>query len=207
MGGPGGDPPLRLSGSACEDNGVAERRKPSARDLVLSLLVISIPVIAIIWLQDSGQPTKPDVKTVSWHPKAEKARRQASYPVLAPSKLPDGWRATRAGWTRVGQQDSTGDRSVRNQWRLGLLTDDDIYIELAQGDKRPKAMINSATRHGGADGTVTVDGRRWRRLVTDDDRTRALVRTTSEVTTVVTGDTSYAKLRSFAESLHTDRQR
>jgi hypothetical protein len=179
---------------------VAQRRK-SARDLTLSLLVLAIPIVALVWIQQSNSPDKPDVHSVNWHSTADKARRQAPFAVLAPSSLPKGWRATRVDWTRRGHRKSNGDHAVRNQWRLGLLTDHNIYIELDQGDKHPAGMIKKATRHGRPDGTVTIDGSGWRRLVTNDNRTRALVHPGSKVTTVVTGDTSYAKLRSFTELL------
>lgn len=168
---------------------------------MVSLLVLGVPVVAIVWFQSSSSPDKPTVHTVAWQPKADKARQQASFPVLAPAHLPSGWRATRATWTRAGHSDSKGDRSPRNQWRLGVLTDHDTYIELDQGDKHTSDMIKGATRHAAPDGTETVDGKRWKRLVTDDGRTRALVHPAPKVTTVVTGDTSYAKLRSFAQSL------
>lgn len=199
------DPRLRLPLCSCEDDGVAERRKPTARDLVLSLLVLIIPIVAIIWLQDSGQPDEPDVKTVAWRQVADHARQQASFSVLAPPKLDNGWRATRANWTREGHRNPAGDRSVRNQWQLGVLTADDVYIELDQGDKHPGDMIDSATRDAAPDGSTTLDGTRWRQMVTDDGRTRALVHPTRDVTTVITGDTSYDQLRSFAESLRTSR--
>jgi hypothetical protein len=179
---------------------VAQHKK-SARDLTLSLLVLAIPIVALVWIQQSNSPDKPDIHTVSWRPTADKARRQASFPVLAPSKLPKGWRATRVDWIRAGHRKTNGDHSVRNQWRLGLLTDHDVYIELDQGDKHPAGMIKKATRDAKPDGTQTIDGSQWRRLVTTDNRTRALVHSGSKATTVVTGDTSYAKLRSFTESL------
>lgn len=168
---------------------------------MLSLLVLGVPIVAVVWFQASSSPEKPNVPTVKWRPTADKARQQASFSVLAPPSLPSGWRATHATWTRAGHKDSKGDRSTRDQWRLGVLTKNDTYIELDQGDKHTADMIKSATRGAASDGAQTVDGHRWKRRITDDGRTRALVRPDAKATTVVTGDTSYATLRSFAASL------
>ncbi|WP_157683242.1 DUF4245 domain-containing protein [Microlunatus soli] len=180
------------------------RRSPTARDMVLSLLVIMIPVAIFAALLTSG-PDKPTVQTVDWQSVASRAREQAPYEVLAPAAIPAGWRATRASWTEVGQPDPTGQESVRNRWQLGVLTDRNIYLELDQVDKQPAEFVEQATREAVDDGVSRVDGNEWKRLVTDDDRTRALVHAGAGVTTVVTGDASYQQLEAFVGLLRTDQ--
>lgn len=168
--------------------------------MVLSLLVILIPVLLISYLL-SRAPDEPQVETVDWKPVAGQAARQAPYEVLAPAELPAGWRATRANWTTEGEALPTGEESVRNQWRLGVLTDDEIYLELVQGDNRPQELIEETTRDAVAAGSTRIDGEPWKRMVTSDDRTRSLVRSTKAVTTVVAGDTGYRQLEQYAASL------
>jgi hypothetical protein len=78
-----------------------------------------------------------------------------------------------------------------------VLTGEEIYLELVQGDKQPKKLIETVTRDGVEDGSSTIEGEPWERLISSDQRTRSLVRTTPQVTTVVTGDTSYQQLESY----------
>jgi hypothetical protein len=165
--------------------------------MVLSLLVILIPLVIITVLL-TRNADQPDVETVEWEPTASQAARQAPFEVLAPAELPVGWRATRVTWTPEGGTEPTGEESVRNRWRLGVLTDQEIYLELVQGDKQPKKLVEMVTREGIDDGSSTIEGEPWNRLISPDRRTRSLVRTTPRVTTVVTGDTSYQQLESYA---------
>ena len=169
--------------------------------MVISLLVIMIPVAILAFVLTRGQD-EPVVKTVDWQPVAAQARQQAPFEILTPVELPAGWRATQTSWTKIGQADPTGNESVRNRWRLGVLTDQDIYIELDQVDKQAGDFVDDITREGQPDGTSQVDGQTWKRLVTDDDRTRSLVLATPAVTTVVSGDTSYQQLETYVGLLH-----
>ncbi|WP_168207607.1 DUF4245 domain-containing protein [Microlunatus elymi] len=173
------------------------RRSPTNRDMILSLLVILIPVAIIAFLLTRGQD-EPNVPTVDWKPVAAQAAKEAPYEVLAPAELPAGWRATQVSWTKIGEPDPTGNESPRNRWRLGVLTDQQVYIELDQVDKQAQDFVDDITRNGQPDGTSTVAGQSWQRLVTDDDRTRSLVLATPKVTTVVSGDTSYRLLEDYA---------
>jgi hypothetical protein len=176
---------------------MAQAKRPTTgRDMLLSLLVILVPLAIIVAIFSQG-PRDAAVETVDWEPVAATASRQAPYRVLAPAELPAGWRATRVSWTRIGEPDPTGNDSVRNRWQLGVLTDSDLYIELDQGDKQAKEMVDDLSRRGEPDGTSTVDGQAWKRLVTDDDRTRSMVLATPRVTTIVTGDVSYSMLETY----------
>lgn len=171
-------------------------RPATGRDMFLSLLVILVPLAIIVAIYTQG-PSDAKVQTVNWRPVAAQARKQAPYPVLAPVELPAGWRATRVSWTPVGQPDPTGQDSVRNRWQLGVLTDSDAYIELDQGDRLANEMVDDLSRQGRPDGTSTIDGRAWKRLVTDDNRTRSLVLATPRVTSIVTGDVDYSMLATY----------
>jgi hypothetical protein len=172
------------------------RRAPTNRDMILSLLVIMIPLAVITVLLTRG-PSETKVQTVDWKPVAAQASRQAPYQVLAPVELPAGWRATRVTWTKIDQPGPTGELSVRNRWQLGVLTDQDVYLELDQGDKQPREFVGDITRDATPDGTAQVAGRRWTRMITDDGRTRSLVNSAAKATTIVSGDTSYAQLATF----------
>ncbi|MBO0812452.1 MAG: DUF4245 domain-containing protein [Microlunatus sp.] len=177
---------------------MAQAKRPATgRDMFLSLLVIVVPLAIIVAIFGQG-PRDAKVSTVAWKPVAARAAQQAPYAVLTPIELPAGWRATRVSWTRIGQPGPTGSESIRNRWQLGVLTDSDIYLELDQGDKQAGNMVADLSRQGRPDGTSTVNGQTWKRLVTDDNRTRSLVLARPGVTTIVTGDAGYVLLETYA---------
>jgi hypothetical protein len=184
-----------------KDRAVARSRKSATMgDLVRSVAIILIP-LAVITVLFTKLPKDHPVQVVDPQPVLAKARTESPYPILAPANLPNEWRATRVTWVRTGEPYLNGAPSVRNLWRLGYLTPDDVYIAVAQGDLKPDDFISVETRDGGFDGQSTVNGDVWERRVSPDGRTRSLVRRTDTVTTVVAGDTSYAALEAFAATL------
>ena len=169
-------------------------------DMVRSLAVILLPILVITVLFTRNLNDHP-VTVVDWRPVLAQARQQAPYPVLAPTNLPDTWRATQVKWVKRGDPDLNGEPAVRNTWQLGFLAPDDVYIAVDQGDALPDEMIKDDTRSGLPDGTSKVGSATWSRLVSSDDRTRSLVLRSAEVTTIVVGDTSYEALESYAGTL------
>lgn len=168
--------------------------------MIRSLVVILVPLLLITFFATRNLGDHP-VTVVDWQPVLATARQQAPFPVLAPTHLPDDWRPTRVNWVKRGDPFLNGDPAVRNTWQLGFLAPDNIYIGLEQGDVDPAAFIKDQTRDGRSDGASVVNGQKWERLATDDDRTRSLVMTTSRVTTIVSGDTSYQELESYTATL------
>ena len=184
-----------------KDRAVARSRKSATMgDLVRSVAIILIP-LAVITVLFTKLPKDHPVQVVDPQPVLAKARTESPYPILAPANLPNEWRATRVTWVRTGEPYLNGAPSVRNLWRVGYLTPDDVYIAVAQGDLEPDDFISVETREGAVDGQSTVNGDVWERRVSPDGRTRSLVRRTDTVTTVVAGDTSYAALEAFAATL------
>jgi hypothetical protein len=185
----------------CDDKNVARTTRPATvSDLIrsLALLVIPLAVIAIIF---TNVPRDHPVKEVDWKPVLATARKEAPYHVLAPTNLPDGWRATRVAWVPQGRPYLNGEASPRNMWQLGFLTPDDAFIDLNQGDAQPEEMVDQQSRAGTADGSSVVAGQSWQRLVSPDGRTRSLVLRGPDVTTVVTADLPYQALEAYAATL------
>ena len=169
-------------------------------DMIRSLAVILVPLVIIAALFTDLPDDKP-VQEVDWRSVLTVAREQSPYPVLAPTQLPSGWRATRATWVKAGDAHLNGEPSVRNLWQLGFLTPEDTYVSLGQGDEQIENFIAEQTRDGTADGESTVGGQTWQRRVSPDGRTRSLVRQESQVTAVVSGDLAYAALEAYASTL------
>jgi hypothetical protein len=182
---------------------VARPKKPATpSDMLRSLLVILIPILIISFVF-TRLPDDHPVDVVDWRPVLTRARAEAPYPVLAPTSLPQEWRPTRVTWVKKGAPYLNGEVSVRNVWELGFLNPDDTYVALSQGDLEADDFVKDRSREGGVDGESRVAGQTWSRLVSPDDRTRSLVLSQPEVTTVVSGDVAYEALEAFAATLST----
>jgi len=185
----------------CEDKDVARTtRQATAGDIIRSLALIVIPlaVIAIIF---TNVPDDHPVKEVDWQPVLATARKQAPFEVLAPTNLPEGWRATRVNWVPQGRPYLNGEASPRNLWQIGFLSPDDVYIDLNQGDARPQEMVDQQSREGTPDGNSVIAGQTWQRLVSPDGRTRSLVLHDPSATVVVSADLPYEALEAYASTL------
>lgn len=168
--------------------------------MIRSLAVITLPVLLLTLLFTRNLDDAP-VTVVDWRPVLAQARAQAPYPVLAPTNLPPEWRATQVTWVKTGQPFINGDPAVRNTWQLGFLAPDDTFIGLNQGDSRAEEFVQDRSRRGLPDGESVIAGKTWRRLVSEDERTRSLVLSEPRVATVVVGDTSFEALESYAGTL------
>jgi len=168
--------------------------------MIRSLAVILVPIVIITVLASRNLDNHP-VTVVDYQPVLTRARAEAPYPVLAPINLPADWRPTRVSWLKVGDPGLNRAPSVRNQWQLGYLAPDGVYVAVNQGDLLPQELIGDETREGLADGESAVSGSTWRRMISPDERTRSLVQTTAQVTTIVVGDTGYEALEAFAATL------
>ena len=102
----------------------------------LALIVIPLVVITIIF---TNVPDDHPVKEVDWKPVLATARKEAPFEVLAPTNLPEGWRATRVNWVPQGRPYLNGEASPRNLWQIGFLSpmmSTSISIRATRGLKR-----------------------------------------------------------------------
>ncbi|MEL4359234.1 MULTISPECIES: DUF4245 domain-containing protein [unclassified Luteococcus] len=165
--------------------------RATGRDMIISLAVILVPALAIYyWF--ARIPDEPQVPAADWKPVVADARTEASFQVLAPSNLPETWKPIRA-------------RYGNDELQLGFLSPETVYHEVKQrlGANQPE-FVKSVTREARPDGESTVGGKKWTRMVTEDDRTRCLVNSMDKpkpTTTVVCADTSYEGVEAFASTL------
>lgn len=138
-----------------------------------------------------ADPASP-VDEVDYTRTVEFARGQAGFDLLAPARLPEGWRATSVDFV-PGEE---------GRWHLGMLTDEGQYVGLEQSTASAESMVQTHVDPEAArGGPVTVEGERWRTW-TDDSGDLALVRSTGDTTTLVVGhDVPQAELRAFAAAL------
>jgi len=170
------------------------KRQPTAGDMIRSLAVLLIPVLAItvIFTRDPDRPS--GTERVDWQAAHGQAVEEAGFDVLAPTNMPEGWTSVRVAWEQ-------GDRGADQRWMVGWLSPQQIYFALEQSNAATRPFVDRVTREGVADGSSTVGGTTWQRYVSPDDRTRALVRVEDRATTIVVADASYEALEAFAGTL------
>lgn len=156
--------------------------KKSLRDMLLSMAVISLPIIAIVeWFPHDSKKPEDAVQTVDYTIPLAQARRDADLPfkALAPATLPTGWRATSVH--------ADFDPGAQLRWELGFLTSDNQYVALDQvaGGKGADGVLTAqapdATQVSGTGGKVSAGGYDWQVYETPDGKRHALVRTAAPV--------------------------
>ncbi len=161
--------------------------------MVGAMLVLVALVLAFVLFRDLNRTDPPSpVRAVDYARTAEFAREQASFDLLAPESLPDGWRATTVGY-EPGAADS---------WHIGMLTDEDRYVGLEQADASVDSLVETYVDEAAVRGkAVVIDGERWTSW-TDDGGDLALTRMTGDTTTLVVGHrVPQATLVAFVQSL------
>jgi hypothetical protein len=101
----------------------------------------------------------------------------------------------------MGKPHLNGEASPRNLWQIGFLSPDDVFVDLNQGDARPRELVDQQSREGTPDGTSVIAGQTWERLVSPDGRTRSLVLHGPTATTVVSADLPYPALEAYVATL------
>lgn len=146
--------------------------------MVGAMIVLVGGIIGFVVLRDVNRDDPPSpVRTIDYAPDAAYAREQAGFDVVAPETLPEGWRATTAGYV-AGAGES---------WHLGLLTEQDRYVGLEQSASSTASMVEQHVDEDATAGdAVTVGGDEWTTW-SDDDGDLALVREEPGTTTLVVG--------------------
>jgi uncharacterized protein DUF4245 len=161
--------------------------------MVGAMVVLVAVVVGFAVFRDANRSDPADpVRAVDYSRDADFAREQASFDLVAPPSLPEGWRATTVEYI-PGAQD---------RWHLGMLTGKDRYVGLEQSADSVASMLEThvdATTNEGE--PVLVDGVRWS-TYTDSGGDLALVRRVAGTTTLVVGhEVPESDLTDFAASL------
>jgi hypothetical protein len=118
------------------------------------------------------------------------AQATATFDVLAPRGMPDGWIATSARFTS-------------DAWHLGVLTDDDKYIGLEQTTTSAKTIIDDFAPRSRTVREVQVAGDEWQ-LRTEADGDRVYVRDVGDTSVLVVGSAGRADMERYLSSLSSD---
>jgi hypothetical protein len=139
--------------------------------------------------------------TISYHADLAAMTRTAPYRVVAPAGLPASWSPVDSG-VAVGGANGTGTVT----WRLGYVTPSGTFAALEETNAPAAAFIRRMTNSGTPQAPVTAGGRTWAASAVPERDQRSLAATSSAgVTLVVTGNASWAQLRTLAASLRPER--
>lgn len=159
---------------------------------LLPLVVLSLVIVAWTSWRQSGDER---VQTVDPSSTVQLAAARASYPVLAPTGLPDDYLVTSAR-TDAGKAEE-GDTVTLE---IGYLTPREEYAGFVVSDNPGAAAVVDVIADGQDEGDVEIGGQTWQRLTTGRDET-AFVREVDGVTVAVTGSASDEELRTVAAAV------
>lgn len=151
--------------------------------LVIALIILVIYGIGKLFTTDPGDPVKP----IDYAQVVAQARPAADFELLAPSSLPQGWKATSA-------------RFDPNSWHLGVLTSDETYLGLEQVKTSPAKAVDRFADGSRPAGTADIAGSTWDVRKGPDNRI-TFVRTESGLTTLVNGTAPRAVVERYVASL------
>ncbi len=168
------------------------RYQRSVAGMVGALVVLLLVVVGFVIFRDINRNDPADpVQALEFSTAASFAREEASFDILAPDELPDGWIATSVEF----------DRGRREAWHLGTLTDERRYVGLEQSPRPVATMVEEFLGEEIVEGDViTFDGERWRSF-TDEDDDLALVRRSGGTTTLVFGRVPQGTLEELLATL------
>jgi hypothetical protein len=188
------DPAVGARWGMGDDRGVAadKRGNKTVRDLVLSLMVLSV-VVAVIYLFVPHDSDADPVKPIGYSVELGQARRDAPFEVAGPEGLGAQWRATSVSYS------ATDPHKV--SWHLGFVDPEQQYVAVEQSNAAPGAFIAEVTLGAHRDGsrTVSAGGHVWERWT--GKRYTALVRKEQGVTTIVLGTGPDGQLTQMAAAL------
>jgi Protein of unknown function (DUF4245) len=167
---------------------VPARSGRSAKDIVLSLAVLLVPIFVLVALYRfvySGEAPVPYDATGAW----ASARHSASYPVLEPAGLPKGWTLISASY-------------AAGTLRVGYVTPDGTGVQLVESDRTGDVLLPIELGTDAQPGNlVQINGRSWRSYPVIHGGGRALVLVEQGRTVVVDGTATDSEERELAASL------
>lgn len=171
---------------------VPARRGRTPRDLVLSLAVLLVPVVALALIyQTFFNGNAPRAIDVSGTFAA--ARQEGAFPVEQPVGLPAGWSAITA------HIDHPADGSVL---RVSYVSPDHSGLQLIESDRPSDALLPDELGDQAVPGDLrTIAGRRWREYPRVRGGSRALVLAGDGWTIILVGTATAEDLRTFAAAL------
>jgi hypothetical protein len=171
---------------------VRRYRSRPARDMLISLGVILVPLLILMaFCRPSASQDSPRADPAGVFRAAQAAN---AFPVLVPSGVPSGWKATNASLR-------DGDAGVK-VLRVTYQLPSGRFAQLVESNRAAEAMLADELGRGQVLGAEQLGGRSWQKYPGRRDTERALVSLQLKGTVIVAGDAPDADLAALASSLH-----
>jgi len=177
------------------------RLRMTVRDMILSMALIVLPILAVFWLMPQGSST-PAVTVVSasdYQSMLTAARSNLPFTALSPTGLSADWKLTSDEYQPQGE--------VAADWHLGYLTPSGKYAVLEQTTETVNEFLNDESSNAAEVGSIQLAGQTWLKytgsspaalatLLFRDDTTKS-----GKSLEVVAGSAPMSELEAFAASL------
>ncbi|MFL6106101.1 MAG: DUF4245 family protein [Marmoricola sp.] len=178
---------------------VTEAEARRVRPMMSGVIALAVALAAAIGWYYLGRPdeSQQPVQTVEWQPWVRAGRADHKLLLLAPSVLPQGWRATSASYLS----------GVSPHWHLGMLTGTGKFVGIDEARDTVADLVAANVDDNAVRGDdVEVGGVTWQTW-TDEGGDYALVQTFvgpggNQENVVIVGSAPDAQIRSFAASLN-----
>jgi hypothetical protein len=174
---------------------IARANRMNAANMLRSLLPLVVICLLIVAWQSFRSSGDVGVRTVDPSSSVQVAAARASYPLVVPTGLDEGYRPTSAR-TDAGAAEP-GDPVTLE---IGYLTPDEEFAGFVVSDDRNADPVADVLDGAEEKGAVDIDGESWTRSTTVDGET-ALSREADGSTVLVTGSASDEELREVAASV------
>jgi hypothetical protein len=164
----------------------------SAANMLRSLGPLVLICLALVGWMAFQQSDVDTVREVDPASTVQLAAARASYPVVAPSGLPEGYRPTSARTDAGGAE--AGDPVTLE---IGYLTPSAEYAGFVVSDDARAEAVDAVLGGAEEQGTAELGGRTWTRGTTERGET-VLSRTADGVTVLVTGSATEEELATVA---------
>jgi hypothetical protein len=177
------------------------RLRTTVRDMILSMALIVLPILAVFWLMPTTSTAAP-VTVISagdYQSMLSAARSDLPFIALSPTGLPSSWELTSDDYQPEG--------STAASWHLGYLAPSSKYAVFEQTTEPVGEYLSDQSSDATQSGSVQVAGVSWQRYTgtTPAALTTLLFRedTTKDGTSleVIAGSAPLSELETLAASL------
>jgi hypothetical protein len=187
-------PPSTEDAPAPATPAVQRAARMNAANMVRSLLPLVLICLVIVWWTSFRQSADVQpIREIDPTSTVDLAAARASYPIVFPQRLGDGFRPTSAR-TDAGAVAAEGDPVTLE---IGYVTPSEEFAGFVVSDDRRADAVASVLDDAVQEGTADLDGQQWTRSTTEKGET-ALSRESDGVIVVVTGSASDEELETVA---------
>ena len=175
------------------------RLRQTARDMVLSLGLIAVPIALVMVLGSTPAPANPvnAINTAAFQSTLAAARASEPFKVLVPASVPSGWTVTSENYTEPGNGPA--------DWHIGYFISSSAFAEVEQTTEAIGDFLDDQKADASEVANLQIDGVTWQEYsgTTPAALRTVLVRTaTGSVTEMVAGSAPLTQLEQLAGSLH-----